>query len=512
MGIEHAGARLSLAKPLANNGAAVLRPDSSAEVDYSILNESRRAAARFPLEIFGPQWGDWVMRAAESCAAPVDYVAASVLVGGATAIGNSRWPRPWDGWQEPPVLWIGLIGGPSTGKSPGMDAALDALRTLEQEAAADYPEQLREWQAKQEAAKCAEQIWRSQVKDAVENGKAPPVKPESAVEPEKPARPRMIISDVTQEEIGALLAVTPKGVLSWRDEVGGWLGSFDRYGGGGERAFWIEANGGRFYVIDRRKNDGTPTRVPHLTINVLGGIQPDKLASSLLSGDDDGLASRFLCVWPEPVQLTRPKRTPDPQFAVSAFRRLRGLEMATTEHGTPTYIAVPFSEEAAALLDEWRGDHFKIVQGASGRFASHLGKQPGMLIRLALVLEFLWWSVGTDPEPRTIGKKAVTAAAGLIDGYFKPMAERAYGDAAVPEPERHAAAIAKWIMRERPVSVNPRELRHKKGLPGLRETGQVKAALDVLIDAGWLEGPAPGVGHRGRNDYIVRPAVYKGAS
>jgi putative DNA primase/helicase len=493
-----------LPAPVAN-----IVPPVANSVDLSVMAEGRRPPPELPLEVLGPKWGLWVQNAAECCAAPKDYVFAALLAAAATTIGNSRWSKPWDGWQEPPVIWIGLIGGPSTGKSPGMDAVIDALRTLEQEDAAGYPDLLRDWQTKLEAAKCAKAAWQSQVKDAVANGNPAPAIPESAVEPEKPPRPRLVFSDATQEEIGSLMAAMPKGLLSYRDELAGWFLNFDRYGGGGDRAFWLEAWGGRSYVIDRKKNEGTPHRIHHNSISVLGGIQPDRLSSGLFNGDDDGLAARLLCVWPDPVPAARPRMAFDPQLPVIALRRLRQLGMATTEHGTPTYVAVPFTEEAAAVLDGWRTENFKTVQEASGRYASHLGKYPGMLIRLALVLEFLWWSVENGPEPKEITGKAVTAAALLIEEYFKPMAERAYGDASVPENERHAASIAKWIAANKPEAVNPRDLRHKKGLPGLRDTDQVKAAFDVLIEAGWLEAPEPGKGHRGRNDYVVRPAVYR---
>ncbi len=38
------------------------------------------------------------------------------------------------------------------------------------------------------------------------------------------------------------------------------------------------------------------------------------------------------------------------------------------------------------------------------------------------------------------------AAAGLMDGYFLPMAARVLGDASVPEDERDARTLATWIM------------------------------------------------------------------
>ena len=67
-------------------------------------------------------------------------------------------------------------------------------------------------------------------------------------------------------EAAALLAQQePKGLMLVRDELAGWVGGLDKYGGdGAERAFWIEAYGGRFKVVDRVKFDGQELVVPHL--------------------------------------------------------------------------------------------------------------------------------------------------------------------------------------------------------------------------------------------------------
>ncbi len=142
-------------------------------------------------------------------------------------------------------------------------------------------------------------------------------------------------------------------------------------------------------------------------------------------------------------------------------------------------------------------------------FASHYGKLSGVVLRLALVLEHLWWAASDNPEPPTaITTKATAAAAGLVTDYFLPMARRAYGDAALPEDERGARTIARWILSEGIEALNASELRRKVKLPGLRNSGSVNAALDYLEDAGWIraapsrEGDTKG---RARSDYVVNP-------
>src|SRR5512132_4145216 len=85
--------------------------------DMSAAHQNRRPPPQLPLEVFGPFWADWIATAAEAASAPPDYVVGPVLAGASTLIGNARWVSPWRGWKETPILWIGVVGDPSAGKS-----------------------------------------------------------------------------------------------------------------------------------------------------------------------------------------------------------------------------------------------------------------------------------------------------------------------------------------------------------------------------------------------------------
>jgi Protein of unknown function (DUF3987) len=306
-----------------------------------------------------------------------------------------------------------------------------------------------------------------------------------------------------------LLSAHPRGLLFTRDELAGWLESFGRYSNGGDRAMWIECFNGRDYVIDRVKTGSEPIRISNMTVSMLGGIQPDRLQSSLLSDDDDGLAARFLFIWPAPVAIHRPKETADNGAAESALRRILGLPIHRDDEGNPLPLHVPFSASAADLFDGWRKEHAKGEEAIHGLYLSHWGKLPGLLIRLATVLEYLWWSPAGGSEPAEISKAAFAAAACLIEDYFKPMAERTYGDVAMPQVDQDAATIAKWIAKSGQTTINARTLQ-RVGPAGLRDKDRIRAATEALVDAGWLRakferaGASPG---RQRVDYEINPAV-----
>ncbi len=367
---------------------------------------------------------------------------------------------------------------------------IDLLRTLEIEIAGDFDSVIRQYEADKEAAKVERELWQGEVKEAVKARTPPPAMPERAMEPDDPIRPRLRISDVTPEALGKLLAVHPKGLLFWRDELSGWLGSFDRYGGsGGERAMWLEAYGGRSFVIDRIKH-GEPIKISHLSISVLGTIQPDKLVSALLKGDDDGLPGRFAWVWPEPLPPSRPTVTPDHDLALSALRRICMLEMAVDEQGVPCPTMVPLAPDAADMFQDWRLAHHGDARTTGGLVASANAKVAGRVLRVAMALEFLWWSANPNaPEPREIRRVALAYSVALAEDYFKPMSERVYGDASLPEQDRKAATLARWIRRERPAIINVRRLRRDVRLMGLTETRDVEAALKSLAEANWVFPP-----------------------
>lgn len=482
------------------------------EPDLSIIDGGRGKPPDLPLEPFGP-WADWITAQAEGKSAPPDYVAATLLVVTSTLIGNSRRVSPWPGWQEPAHIWCALVGNPSSGKSPAMDAVLDPLRALETEQAAGFPNDILKFERDAETAKAKREAWQAKVKEAVKKGTDSPAMPEAAVEPESPVRPRLYLVDATIEMIARLLAAHARGLLFTRDELAGWLENFNRYNGG-DRPFWVEAFGGRPYTVDRVKHAHQAVHIANLSLGVCGGIQPDRLATLLIKGDDDGLASRLLMTWPDPVPPRRPRRIADTGIALDAMRRILNIPMGTDTNGQPCPVVIPLTDEAASLFESWRAENFADEHGVSGLLLSHFGKLPGLVLRLALTIEYLWWTFdGVDALPAGVGVRSAGYAAHLVDEYFKPMARRAYGDAALPEAERHAAAMARHIQHNGLVKFSTTDIRRTWKIPSLNKADKVVDPLVILEESGWIKaapsraGETPG---RFRADYTVNPKIHGG--
>ncbi len=483
------------------------------EPDLSLLGTGRRPAPPFLSSILGGFWRDWVEQRARGASAPIDYVATSLLVIAGALLANVRRPSAGAEWSEPTHLWIGNVGSPSAGKSPGMSAPLRLLYSVESCWAADFQQQLRDFEMKREAAEARREEWKAEVKAAVKGGSPPPIVPAEAVIPDAPTRPRVQVTDATIERLAVLAAALPRGLLQVRDELSGLLGSFDRYGGnGGDRAFYLQAYIGQSYTVDRMKNP-EPVRIRHLSIGVLGGIQPDRLAV-IVEGDDDGLAARFLWRWPDALpEFKLARELADNRAAEAAIARLADLTMGIDAHSDPVPVIVPLTSAAEDALEEFACDMNARADEAAGGYAGALGKARGQALRLAAILEFLWWAGGGGPEPAEISKRAMLAACGLVDGYFIPMAERVFNDARLPVAERNAMALARYLRREHLHDFNARAARAKLG-GALREAAAMAAACEHLTEAGLIRERFTRAGDTaGRKalNYEVNPVVFNGS-
>lgn len=333
--------------------------------------------------------------------------------------------------------------------------------------------------------------------------------PEDATEPAVPIRPRIRVADATVEALGALAAGLPRGLLLVRDELAGWLGAFDKYGGGGsDRAFAIEMYGGRAYVVDRMKNP-EPLRIRHLSIGVLGGVQPDKL-EMILNGPDDGLVSRLLWAWPDAkpeFNLARGAQDDGPMQR--AFVRLTDLLQIHDEFGHPEPVLVPLDQEAEDRPEAFACDKVERCHMASGLLAGTLSKARRHCLRLSAVLEYLWWRGIEELEPKAISPEAVTAAADLLNADFLPMAERVFGDATIPVAERRGMLLARHLRQSRLSEFNAREVRRQVG-GMLRDAADMEAACKQLVEAGLIRPRFTRTGEvKGRKSqgYEVHPEV-----
>jgi hypothetical protein len=500
------------AKGAADQGWASKREIDAArtEPDMSIVRRNQMPAPRFPVEVLGAA-ADWVVSTAASKAAPVDYVALSLLVTSAGVIGSKRRSSPWEGWDEPSVIWGANVGPPSVAKSPATDPCREALRIIERGLNVDWNSKLAKYETDKNAAGARRSAWEQAVAVAAKEGITVPDLPADATEPSKPTQRRLLVADSTAQRVIRLLAENPGGLICFRDELSGLFGSFDQYGGqGSDRAFWLEAYGGRPYRYDRVKDD-VAVDVQFCSVSLLGGIQPDRLNRFVLSGDDDGLAARLLYAWPDPVPPRRPTRAPDHHALIAALRRLAAIEFDVSEDATIRPRIIQLHSAAADEFQAWwERTQWDAKINATGRIAGAVGKLDGITLRLAMALEFLTWAwrQSNTPEPEFIGTESVLNAIKLIEVWVRPTLERVFAEASLPPAQQDAMIIGRWLLKERPDRINAQDLRRLAGFPGPKDAPKLDAALELLVDARWLIQIANDGPGRPRKDFRVNPTVY----
>lgn len=470
------------------------------ELDASIMADDE-PPPRLPLGLFPKPWQEYIEAAADHAGSPPDYVMLSLLSVIGAALGNARWGQAWGNFTQPPIIWGAGIGNPSAAKSPGLiDVAQGAIAALEKHLNQDWEERQRQHDTKKAEAAALADKWKKEVETAAKHGNAPPPRPDRAKEPEAPQRRRFAVRDATTQRLARMMAANPRGLLLFRDELAGWLGAMDRYnnGAGADRAFWLEAYGGRRFTVDTQKDGDNAPMIDHLTIGLIGALTVEKGRAVMAEQDNDGLGARFLYVWPDPRKPSIPKGEPPDAMLRDAL-----LKIAALPWEPPEPVLLPFTKAAQAIV------HARDVmaKGAKegGLLGAWIGKMPGHVIRLAVIFSHLQWLADGGDPPRVIDDMAAGRADGLLGEYFLPMAARFFGVNALPPSARDARTLARVIVEERLERLNSR-LRARSG--PIRDVARVKDALLDLEAAGWVR-PDPvreGGGHgRQRDDWEVRP-------
>ena len=451
--------------------------------DLSLLDVSRRPVPA--IEGILPTWSSWIDRAVRAKSVPADYVVGALLGAASGMLGGRAWLEVRPGWSEPGVVNIVLVGDSSAGKTPALETVEVGIEALEKALAAQY-----------EAERAIHET-------------DPEAKPE-----EKPHLHRCRIEDTSVEAAAFLLAREGRGLLGWQPEMTAWLSGLTRYrqAGSNDRGFWLKSYDAKPYTVDRRKLD-EPLQIPTLAIPLLGGLQPDLVPQLLHGAIDDGLGARFLLVWPDPLEDEPEPVTEAEWRQVEAFvaRALSRLYVAANEQADEQeltgrqMVVLKLSAGAETRFTSWHRDFLAEQRKRFGNsLPGFVGKAPGHVIRLALLLHCLEWAAGPDKSlPRAVTEATLATAIDLRCGFFEAHRERAELDSGEPKPERLARLLARHLVESGVEIIETDVLRRHVRLPGLRTEARLRQALLELAAAGWL---ASGV-HIPRQDRDPLPAA-----
>jgi putative DNA primase/helicase len=328
----------------------------------------------------------------------------------------------------------------------------------------------------------------------------------------EPKERRHLVNDVTVEKLGELLAENPNGLTLFRDELTGLFRTMDKQGHESDRGFLLECwNGSNSYTFDRIGRG--KTHIPSACLALFGTIQPGPLAKYLrgsFSGEDaDGFIPRFqVMVYPDPPpKFINVDRYPDSEAknkAYAVFQAIDQLDPAALGCEVDEDSGIPFvrfADDAQDFFDEWRValENRLRLGTLSSVLTCHLAKYRSLMPSLALVFHLV--DAVNCPDLKAIGpvsRASAMSAAAWCD-LLEAHARRVYQSAMDGDPD-DAIRLAERIKESLP---NPFTYRIvvKKGWSGLGTNEEVRKAVGILEDRGWVkvvEVPADDPLGRGR--------------
>jgi len=489
------------------------------------IHSPLKAVPKFEPSLLPDALRDWVLDEADRMPCPPEFIAAAVIVELGSVIGARCGvkPKARDDWLIVPNLWGGIVGLPSSKKSPAIGAAMKPLDRLVSDAISEHQTDVSSYEADKIVfdARCDAKHTKIKKAAADESKGIQMLSDElqslKRSAPEVPTIRRYKTNDTTIEKLGELLRENPQGVLVLRDELVGLLASWDREGREADRTFFLEAwNGNAGFDTDRIGRGSI--FIPNLCTSILGGIQPDKLTVYLEQAAhalaNDGMLQRFqVLVYPDSVKWEWRDRLPNKDARQAAYKIFDELADLNPE----AYGASPaddfhkfryfhFDDGALATYIEWTGElhRDRLAREDDPLIQQHLAKYDKLFPALALIFHLVECAATGGSGSITVDS-ALRAAAWCE--FLEAHARRCYGLLA-DGGLRSAQALADRLRAGKPESgFTARDVRRNRWRY-LTTDDAVRAALEWLEDEGWLRVEATsGRGGRPTLRYSVNPKV-----
>ena len=410
--------------------AAAPPPPPWPAIDPGLLEEGRPGLPAFPLKVFPHQWREWVSDAAHWAGSSEDYVAQALLASVAGLCGQGVSARITEAWSEPVILWQALVGGPSSGKTPALEWLRRPLGTVERVLA-------REGGGAGGGLRC-------RVAGAAE-GRGPAAAGRAAV-------------------------------ARRADRLAGRAGAQEPARREPARALPRHLGRDRLPVGPRQDRS--------TAVSIVGSLDPERLDAAL-EGTGDGLAARFLYVWPGPAPY-RSLRTVKP---VREDEMVSALQRIARAVGTPEKpLVLAFEDQAVTMFDGCLERlHGETLQ-AQGLLAGWLGKGRGTVARLAAVLALLDWTANRPanaPPPAIITAQHLHAAWELWERYYRPHASAVFDRAGPSDRDRKARQVIGWIRAHEATEISREDVRRDALRQKVNAAG-ADEVIEALEEAGVL--------------------------
>lgn len=477
-----------------------------------------------PAALIPEPYQPWLTDIAERMQCPLDYVAVAALIASASLIGAGCRVRPKrnDSWSVVPNLWGGIVGRPSTLKSPSLKEVLKPMKALEEEAFAAFEKEIQAHEIDLESHKVQKEAIKKRM------GKAADLRNDLDIrlameelkmlkEPPSPIWKRYCTNDTTIEKMHELLSQNPRGLLLHRDELMGLLSTWDKVGHEADRSFYLEAwNGDDSKTTDRIGRGTTHTK--SLCVSILGSTQPDKLLGyfqqSLSGFCNDGLLQRFqLLVYPDEVKnwtlIDKKPNITAQREAASIMKELASMNFceygAVQEEDDTPYFC--FTDHAQHTFFVWLTEleREKLNAEEEPILLEHFAKYRKLMPSLALIFHLINVASGKARGP--ISVECVERAAAWCE-YLEGHARRIYEMGLSPGYQAARNLARRIQSRDLNDSFDARDV-YRKEWAFLKTREEVEAACELLIDLGWLKEATPSEGRKAKRCFTINPKILK---
>lgn len=508
--------------------------DADADDDWGTLVEPvipKITVPLLPQRLLPPSLEPWIRDEAERMCVHSEMIALPALLALGSIVGCSLAIRPKrddPGFLVIPSTWGACVAPPGFTKSPALNAAMAPLYELRQKAFESYNNNKAVTDARREIVETERDAVMAKLTTEIKKVKSDNATIESfrqriaALDSEmatlQAIERRYVTNDATIQKLAMLLTENLRGLLLLRDEVAGWVATFDNPGHAEDRKFFLQSWQGRGpYSVDR-VGRGT-LHVPHLSLAVYGNIQPGPMADYVsqaqgTSAFNDGLLQRFqltacldeLPAW-ENVDRPRDQAARDRAFGV--FKSLADLD--ATQYGArlvddiPT---LPFAPDAQELFDDYRDKLERRLRTdeelrANPALAAHLSKYRSLMPAMAL-LYHLAEAAASGIFDTPVSLRAAQIGIAWTE-HLEPHARKLYAGgtgAAVCSPtEKLIDEIERGVIRDK---TRIRDI-YEHHWRGLDTSDRVRQAFGPLVDAQWARiEQVRTTGSRGRPTEIVR--------
>jgi phage/plasmid primase-like uncharacterized protein len=460
-----------------------------------------------PVDIFGdtslagkPVWPknacpkvfeDFAFDAAERIGVDPEMITIPAIVCAAIAIPDNFkiQPKLYDtSWTEPPILWATVIADPGQKKSPALLAATKAIKKIQFQYKDDYEQENAIYDREKRLFEAKSKQERAELEA-----------------PKPPKMRRIWKDDITVESLRQTLSENPLGVGIIKDELTGWISSFDNYknakSGSKDKPDYCELFQGSGKVFDRI---GNRVFVPNWGASILGGIQPGPISRLMGKITDDGLLARFIV-----YHAGRNNKEVDraPQLCCKSYEDVikRLPDLKPRQEGE--YEIFKFNGEGIAYREKIRdlSTYVMLLPDTTDALKAHLNKWEAIFSRICLVYHIVDAVCNDEYPSKIIPSSIPEMALRLMFDFLLPNSVRFYHETLDDgQNMNHAKWIAGLILTKKLGKLTPREI--ERAYRHLRNQRKLLFnTMNTLSIAGWVKKKEDGK----RVTWRVNPIVHR---